>query len=115
MRCMCSMRSPPLTYSITKYTRVSVWKHECSPSKNGCRSLAAAKNTRFSERVLVLMQRQKGRMQARLCSPLNFVVVNDKLLLQNLDGIKVVGLLLLSQHNFSEIALTQDSQEVEVL
>ena len=46
------MRSPPLTYSMTKYTRVSVWKHECKPRRKGCRSRAAAKNTRFSERVL---------------------------------------------------------------
>lgn len=25
-RWMCNIKSPPLTYSMTKYTRVSVWK-----------------------------------------------------------------------------------------
>lgn len=49
---MCSIKSPPLMYSITKYTRVSVWKHAWRFSRNGCRSLLAIKNTRFSDLVL---------------------------------------------------------------
>src|SRR5690606_5138256 len=49
---MCSIKSPPLIYSMTKYTRVSVWKQACKLSRNGCRSLLAIKNTRFSDLVL---------------------------------------------------------------
>ena len=49
---MCNIKSPPPTYSITKYTRVSVWKQECKLRRKGCRSRATVKNTRFSDRVL---------------------------------------------------------------
>lgn len=100
------MRSPPLTYSITKYTRVSVWKHECRPNKNGCRSRAAAKKTRFSERVLDKGQISWVRFESKCSLPLNFVIVNDELLLQHLDGIQPVAFLLFGQHDFTKVSFT---------
>ena len=48
-------------------------------------------------------------------TPLNFVVVNDELLLEHLDRIQAVCLLLLRQHDLSEVTLTEHSEEVEVV
>lgn len=38
--------------------------------------------------------------------PLNFIVVDDELFLQDLDRIQAIGLLLLRQHDLPEITLT---------
>ena len=101
---------------MTKYTRVSVWKHECSPSKNGCRSRAAAKNTRFSERVLYSHDQQPILPKNdQNCAPLHLIVVDDEFLLQHLDSVQPVRLLLLRQHDFTEVALSEHGEEVEVV
>ena len=47
--------------------------------------------------------------------PLDFVVVDDELLLQDLDSVQIAGLLLLRQHDLTEVTLTQDGEEVEVV
>ena len=46
---------------------------------------------------------------------LHFVVLDDELLLQNLDGVQLLGTLRLSQHDLSEVTLTQNGKEVEVV
>lgn len=46
---------------------------------------------------------------------LDFIVLNDKLLLQNLDGIKLLGTLGFSKHNLTEVTLSEHSQEIEVV
>lgn len=51
-RWMWLIRSPPLTYSITKQRWACVWKQECKLTKKGCRSWLAASKTRFSMRML---------------------------------------------------------------
>lgn len=48
-------------------------------------------------------------------SPLHFVVLDNELLLQHLDRIQAARHLLLRQHDFSEVALTQHRKEVEVV
>jgi hypothetical protein len=47
--------------------------------------------------------------------PLNFVIVDDELLLQDLDSIKRTRLLLFRQHDFTEIAFAEHCQEIEVV
>ena len=44
--CIWYIKSPPFTYSITKYSRSMVWKQECSCTKNG--GLLDNAKTRFS-------------------------------------------------------------------
>lgn len=44
--CIWNIRSPPLMYSMTKYSRSIVWKHECSWTRNG--GLWERASTRFS-------------------------------------------------------------------
>jgi hypothetical protein len=48
-------------------------------------------------------------------SPLDFVVVNNKLLLQNLDSVQAARRLLLSQHDLTEIAFSKHGQEIEII
>jgi len=48
-------------------------------------------------------------------SPLDFIIVNDKLLLQHLDSIQAARRLLLSQHYLTEIAFSKHSQEIEII
>ena len=47
--------------------------------------------------------------------PLDFVIVDDELLLQHLDRIQPVRLLLLGQHDLSEVTLSEHSEEVEII
>ena len=53
--------------------------------------------------------------QDSIDSPLDFVVVNNKLLLQHLNSVQAVRRLLLGQHHLSEIALPKHSQEIEII
>ena len=48
-------------------------------------------------------------------TPLNLVVVNDELLLEHLDRIQAVCLLLLRQHDLSEVTLTQHGKKIEIV
>ena len=48
-------------------------------------------------------------------STLNFIVFDDKLLLQNLDGVKLLCCLGLCQHDLTKVTLTQNSQEVKMI
>ena len=48
-------------------------------------------------------------------SPLDFIVVNNKLLLQHLDSVQAARRLLLSQHYLTEIAFSKHSQEIEII
>lgn len=45
----------------------------------------------------------------------HLVILNDKLLFENLDGVKLLRRLGLRQHDLSEISFTEDSQEIEVI
>ena len=47
--------------------------------------------------------------------PLNFIIINDKFLFQNLDGIQLFRGLCLSKHDFAKIAFTKDGEEVEMV
>lgn len=47
--------------------------------------------------------------------PFNFIVLDDELLLQNLDSPQLLRLLLLGEHDLSEITLTQHGQKVKVV
>lgn len=46
---------------------------------------------------------------------LDLVVLDDELLLEHLDGVKLFSGLGLCQHDLTEVALTQHSKEVEVV
>ena len=46
---------------------------------------------------------------------LNLVVFNNELLLENFDRIQSPRTLRLGQHDLSEVALTQNCQEIEVI
>jgi hypothetical protein len=48
-------------------------------------------------------------------SPLDFIILNDKLLLQHLDCVQLSRRLFLGKHDFSEITLTENRKEVEVV
>ena len=47
--------------------------------------------------------------------PFHFIVVDNELLLQHLDGIQAVCLLLFRQHDFTEVSLSEDSKEIKVI
>ena len=47
-------------------------------------------------------------------SPLHFIIVNDELFFQNFDRIEIVCLLLFRQHNFSEVTLAKNREEIEI-
>jgi len=47
--------------------------------------------------------------------PLDFVILDDELLLQHLDRVQLSRRLLLGKHDFSEITLTEDSKEIEIV
>ena len=49
------------------------------------------------------------------CGPLDFVIVDDELLLKHLDGIQAATLLLFCQHDLTKVALTEHGQKVEVI
>lgn len=46
---------------------------------------------------------------------LYFIVVDDELLLEHLDRVESVGLLLFGQHDLTEVTLSEDGKEVEVV
>lgn len=48
-------------------------------------------------------------------TPLDFVIVDYELLLQHLDRIQAIRLLLLRQHDLTEVTLPEHSKEVEVV
>jgi hypothetical protein len=48
-------------------------------------------------------------------SPLDFIVVNNKLLLQHLNSVQAARRLLLSQHYLTEIAFSKHGQEIEII
>ena len=50
----------------------------------------------------------------RACT-LNFIVLDDELLLKHLDGVQAIGPLLLCQHDFTKVTLSKDRKEVEVI
>ena len=52
---------------------------------------------------------------AKACVPFHFIVVDNELLLQHLDGIQIVRLFLFRQHDFTEISLSEHRKEVEVI
>ena len=45
----------------------------------------------------------------------NLVILNNELLLKNLDGVETPAPLRFGQHDLSEVALAEDSQEIEVI
>lgn len=46
---------------------------------------------------------------------LNFVVLDNELLLQNLDSIKLACAFCLGQHDLSEVTFSKNSKEVKVI
>jgi len=54
-------------------------------------------------------------MQDSNDSPLDFIVVDDKLLLQHLNSVQTTRRLLLSQHHLSKIPFSKHSQEIEII
>ena len=46
---------------------------------------------------------------------LHFVILDNKFLLQHLDGVELLGALRLRQHDLTEVTLTKHSKEVEVV
>lgn len=65
------------------------------------------------ERVALLVRNEEDPLLGA-CA-LDFVVLDDELLLEHLDGVKLFPLLGLCQHNLTEVTLAQHSQEVEVI
>lgn len=55
---MCSIRSPPAEYSITKHTCSGVWKQPKRFTRKGCPALVTAAKIRFSH--IRLGRRQKS-------------------------------------------------------
>lgn len=48
-------------------------------------------------------------------APFNFIVVNDKFFLQDLDGVQAARFFLFCQHDLTKITLSEYRQEVEVV
>lgn len=95
--------------------RVSVWKHECKPSRKGCRSLAAVKKTRFSDRVLN-ENANKNRGIKHVCVvPFYFIIVYDEFFFQDFDSVETIGFLFLRKHDFAEISFSKDGQKIEIV
>ena len=46
---------------------------------------------------------------------LHFIILNDELFLQHLDGVQLLGRLRLGEHHLAKVAFTKHSQEVEVV
>lgn len=46
---------------------------------------------------------------------LHFVILDNELLLQNLDGVQLLGSLGFSQHDLSKVSFTQHSKKVEMV
>lgn len=61
---MCSIRSPPAEYSITKHTCSGVWKQPKRFTRKGCPALVTAAKIRFSH--IKLGRRQKSESPAAL-------------------------------------------------
>jgi hypothetical protein len=55
------------------------------------------------------------QVKANSDSPLYLVVVNNEFLFQNLDGVEIIRLLLLCQHDFTKVTLPENCQKVEVV
>jgi len=47
--------------------------------------------------------------------PLDFIILDDELLLQHLDRVQLSRRLLLGKHDLSEITLTKNSEEIEIV
>ena len=47
--------------------------------------------------------------------PLDFVVLDDELLLEHFNRVQLTRLLLLRQHDFSKVSLAQNGEEVEIV
>lgn len=45
----------------------------------------------------------------------DLVILDDELLLQDFDGVELLGTLSLSQHDLSEVALSENCQKVEMV
>ena len=56
-----------------------------------------------------------GIMQESNDSPLDFIVVNNKLLLQHLNSIQAARCLFFSQHHLTEVAFSEHGQEIEII
>ena len=48
-------------------------------------------------------------------APFHFIVVDNKLFLQNFDRIQRISSLFLCKHDFTEIPLSKNSQEIEII
>lgn len=46
---------------------------------------------------------------------LDFIILNDELLLKDLDGVKLLGALGFCQHYLAKVTFAQDGQEVEMV
>ena len=47
--------------------------------------------------------------------PLDFIILDDELLLQHLDGVQLSRRFFFGKHDLTEITLTEHSEEVEVV
>ena len=67
---MCSIRSPPAEYSITKHTCSGVWKQPNRFTRKGCPALVTAAKIRFSHiRLGRAAGRGRGQRRQQLTTP----------------------------------------------
>lgn len=65
------------------------------------------------ERVSLLVCNQEHSLLGA-CA-LDFIVLNNELLLQDLDGVQLLCALGLGKHDLTEVTLSKDCKEVEVV
>lgn len=81
---ICSIRSPPAEYSITKHTCSGVWKQPNRFTRKGCPALVTAAKIRFSH---IRLGRMGGRGQEHRRSLLptpTFQVLNHQIFVEGL-------------------------------
>lgn len=61
-----------------------------------------------------LLVRNQKHSLLRACA-LDFIVLDDKLLLQDLDGVQLLCALGLCKHDLTEVTLPKDCKEVEMI
>lgn len=65
------------------------------------------------ERMPLLVSNNKDALLR--ANALDFVILNNKLLLEHLDGVQFPRPLRLRQHDFTKVSFAQDGKEVEVV
>jgi hypothetical protein len=72
-------------------------------------------DTLFRACTIIQMSVKCGASLMVRDSPLDFIIVDNELFLEHLDGKQPIRFLLLGEHDFAEKSFAQDCQEVEIV